>query len=187
KPIEMRRRWQNRLVVPQTEEILASGDNRFGVVAVDLVAGKLLAEKAVVGLVVVEALDDVVAVTPDERLGTIALVTIGLGIADQVEPVASPLFAVMRRGEQPINQPLVGIRRIVFQESVDLFGRRGKAGQVVSDTADQGDAVSGRARCQPLRFEPREDEGIDRPSYPRPVLDRGNSRAPDGTIGPVVL
>ena len=57
-------------------------------------AGELLKNEAVERLVVVESADDVIAVAPDVRLGSVALVAIGLGIANEVEPVPRPPLAV---------------------------------------------------------------------------------------------
>ena len=43
---------------------VAGGDPQLGVVGIELVAGKLLGQEAVVGLVGVERADDVVAIAP---------------------------------------------------------------------------------------------------------------------------
>ena len=50
------------LVGPQPE--IAGGDPQLGIVGIELVAGKLLGQEAVVGLVGVERPDDIVAVAP---------------------------------------------------------------------------------------------------------------------------
>ncbi len=85
-----------RLVVPRAQPREAQADQRVGVGVRQLVAGKLLQKKAVVRLVVVERLDDVIAVAPHARLGRVALIAGGLGIAHHVEPVPGPAFAVRR-------------------------------------------------------------------------------------------
>ena len=115
--------------------------------------------KLVVGLVVVEAADDVVAIAPGERLGAVALVAVGLGVADQVEPVPAPLLAVVRRGEQAIDQLLVGRSRRSaksFDERIDLLRRRRQPSQVVSDATNQAqrDRPASRASVPSLRASP---------------------------------
>ena len=73
----------------------------------------------------------------------------------QVEPVLAPALAVMRAGEQAIDQPLVGVRPVVAEERVDLVGRRRQAGQVERDAADQRDAIGlGRVADQPISSSP---------------------------------
>ena len=57
-------------------------------------------------------------------------VPFGVGVAGQVEPVAAPALAVARRGEQPVDQPLVGVRAPVGQECLDLLRLRQQPGQV---------------------------------------------------------
>src|SRR5262249_61382187 len=51
----------------------AGGDPRVGVVGVAFVAGNLLGEEAVVGLIVIERLNDVIAVAPGVGPGVVCL------------------------------------------------------------------------------------------------------------------
>ena len=75
-----------------------------------LVAGKLLDEKAVERLVGVERPDDVVAVLVGIRpLGVVVAIAVGVGIAGDVQPVPRPPLTVMRRVKQAVDQPLEGI------------------------------------------------------------------------------
>ena len=68
----------------------------------------LLDDELVVGQVAVERVDDPVAVEPDlARL--VLLVAVAVGVAGRVEPVPRPALAVVRRGEQPVDQLLVGV------------------------------------------------------------------------------
>ena len=64
------------------------------------VAGNLLAEKLVVGLVGVERVDDVIAIQPGFRDGIVGVVAGRVGIAGDVHPIPAPAFAVLRRGQQ---------------------------------------------------------------------------------------
>ena len=55
-------------------------------------------------LVLIERVHDIVSVTPGVRLGIILLEAVGLGKAYEVQPVTSPAFAVVRRGEQSFDE-----------------------------------------------------------------------------------
>lgn len=93
--IELRDHRAVRFVVPDVQAVKAGGDQRLPqrgrhlrrlceFVLDQFVAGKLLLDEAVVGLVRVEGVNDVVAVTPRVRLRTIALVAVAFGVADEV-------------------------------------------------------------------------------------------------------
>ena len=152
------------LVGPQPEK--AGGDLELGVVRIELVAGELLGEEAVVGLVGVERADDVVAVAPGVGANGILAIAVRLGIADQVEPVPRPSLAVPRRGQQAVDQALVGIGRIVGEERVDFLGGRGQPGQVEGRAADQGRLVGLGGGGQAVLEERLEDESVDRVALP---------------------
>src|SRR5215471_5843402 len=70
----------------------------------DLVARDLLAKEYVVRLVVIKCADHIIAIPP--RIGTIEVVleAVGIRITGDVEPVAPPPFAIMRRGQQAVDQ-----------------------------------------------------------------------------------
>ncbi len=48
-------------------------------------------------------------------------ITLRVRIPGHVEPVARPLLAVVGRGEEPIDQSLVGVRPLVGDERFDLL------------------------------------------------------------------
>ena len=73
---------------------VAGGDQRFVVAGGDFVAGDLLADEAVVGLVRLEGMDDVVAVAPGVGALEIEFEAVGIGVANDVEPFGGPAFAV---------------------------------------------------------------------------------------------
>ena len=56
----------------------------------------LLADELSYGLSLLKRLDDVVAVAPGLRAIDVELEAAGVGVADQVEPVARPALAVVR-------------------------------------------------------------------------------------------
>ena len=77
--------------------------------------------------------------------GAVLLVAVGVGVAGQVEPVPRPALAVVRRREQPVDQP--SRRRPAtssFDERVDLLRRRRQADQV--ERRRGGSACTGRPR-----------------------------------------
>ena len=76
----------------------------------DLVAGDLLDQEPVERLVAVEGVDDVVAESPGVGDVAVVLEALGLGVADDVEPVLRPALAVSRAGQQPVDDPLLGDR-----------------------------------------------------------------------------
>ena len=67
----------------------------------------------VVRLVVVEALHHVIAIAIGVGTVHVVLVAVGLGEAHHVQPVAAPLLAIMRRGEQAVHHFLPGFGRLV--------------------------------------------------------------------------
>src|SRR5262249_21694919 len=91
-----------RLIVPRTQPVIAERDERLSRGVWQLVPGKLLENETVERPVLIERPDHVVAVSPSVRLGGVALVAIGLGVADQVQPVPSPAFTIGRAREQLI-------------------------------------------------------------------------------------
>ena len=93
--VEFRRGGVIRLIVPDVQSVEASSDEtgspfrcegRFGLEGRfgQFVTRELFSHELIVGLVAVEAGDDVVAVTPGVRLRSVALVPVALGIADQI-------------------------------------------------------------------------------------------------------
>ena len=102
-------------------------DFRFGVDAwLDKVASDVFFHKPIKRHIVVQRADDIVAVLPCVRDVVIKLVAIALGITHQVKPVPAPLLSIPRRRQQPIHQPLIGLRRLVFHKRIHLRRRRGQ-------------------------------------------------------------
>jgi len=85
-----------------------------------------------------------------------------IGIADQVQPVAAPSFAIPRRREQPVDQLLVRVRRFVINELLHLLRRRRKPVQVYVCAARQCPAIGFRSEAKLFLIEPAENEGVDR-------------------------
>ena len=82
----------------------------------------------------------------------VLLVAVRVGVAREVEPRPRPALAVVRRGEQAVDELLVGVRARVGQERVDLrrasaAGRRGRG----SEPAHERLARRPRARARAPR------------------------------------
>ncbi len=92
-----------RLVVPRPEPVETGGNDGFGICVGQFVAGDLFQDETVVRLVGIERIDHPIAILPDIGLGGVALVTVGLGVSNQIEPVPSPSLAISGIGQQAID------------------------------------------------------------------------------------
>ena len=70
------------------------------------VSGELLQREHVEGLVRIEGANHIVAIRPDGS-GRIVGIPAGIGIAGQIEPQASPMFAIGSRCEKSVNESIV--------------------------------------------------------------------------------
>ena len=86
----------------------------------------------------VECADHVVAIAKCVGDLVVELMAGRFGITHQVEPVPGPSLAVVRAGQERVDQLFVGVGVLIVQERLDVLGLRGKAGQVERKTADQG-------------------------------------------------
>ena len=119
------------------------------------------------------------------------VVAVRVGIAGGVEPVEGHPLAVVRRGQQAIDQLFVGIGTRVGQKGIDLGRRRRQAGQVERQPADQRCLVRLGRRLQSLALEPGQNEAIDRISRPAGIANfrqrrphRGDKRPMHTVNGP---
>ena len=126
-----------RLLQRRADAVQRAGGDGLGVVGPQLVAGDLLLDEAVERLVGVQGADHVVAVAPGVGIEVVGLEAAGVGVAGHVEPVPAPALAVLRRGEQAVDQPFVGVGPLVVGEAFDLVGR---AGAVPQDRSRPGAA-----------------------------------------------
>ncbi len=176
-----------RFVVPQPQPIEAGGDDRIGGDLVQFVARQLFAQELVEGLVLVERADHVVAVPPHLWLGIVPFETVRFGIADQVQPVAAPFFAILWRVQQAVDDGFPRPGRIVGQKTLHIGRLGGKTGQVVGAAAQQSDLVGLPVGRQALPLEPAEHKRIDRGPDPVRGLDLGRCGAAERLEGPVPL
>ena len=106
----------------------------------DEVAGDLVDNKLVIREIVIEGVDDPVAVEPDEA-GGVLFVAVGVGKARGVEPDAGPTFAVMGRGEEALDLLFVSTGGLVGEIRIDFVGSGREAGEVEGETPEKGDAI----------------------------------------------
>ena len=159
------------LILPDAQAIISGRDDTGGGHFFQLVTGKLFTGKLVKRFVAVERPNYVVTKSPDIWFGVIAFVAVGFGIADQVQPVAGPLFAVVRRLQQPVDNLFESLRRLIGQERIHRVRGRRQAGQVIGCTTQQRHLFSRNRGRQTGTFQPGKNESINRAPDPRPVLD----------------
>ena len=150
----VRRECRRATALPCTNHQNAVADDRFVCRIARIrrgegeqVAGDVLSHQGVVRQVVVERADHVIAVGPGGGNVEVEFVAVSLGKPHQVEPVPSPPHAVVRRCEQPLDDPLVSGGRVVGEKVVDFLRRRREAGQIEGDPPQERAAVGRRRRC----------------------------------------
>ncbi len=139
-----------RLVVERAHAQKAGGDPRLVGRVGQLVAGQLLDHETIVWLVVVERRDHLVAIAPGARLQRVALIAVRLGEPHQVEPVAGPALAIVRAGQQMIDQAARRRRAKYPPQSSHFLRRRRQSPQIEIRPADQPVARNGRGRRPPF-------------------------------------
>ena len=148
------------------------------------VAGELFLDEQVERFVLVEGLDEVVAVTPGMLGEDVVRGADHVGIPREIEPVAGPAFAVSRRGEQAVDDLGVGVGGLVFGEGDDFLGRGREAGEVEADASDPGMSVGIAGRLEAFGLDFLEEEAIERILRPGGVFDGGSGRISDRLEGP---
>ena len=144
------------------------------------VAGQLLPGHHVKRLVLVERPDDVVA----ERIDVdrnVSVVTDGVGIADEVQPVNGHPLAEVRRVQERFQKSPVAVGIPVSGEGLD-HGRVGRQpGQVEAEPARQGPAVGLGDRLQVVggQLPPHKEVDCRRPGR--------SVRSPGLAVGPMFL
>jgi len=82
------------ILAERAEAVKSAGDEQSWSEGFGFVASELFLNELVVGFVLLEALDYVIAVTVGVGTVGVVLVAVGFGEADDVEPMACPLLAV---------------------------------------------------------------------------------------------
>ena len=96
-----------------------------------------------------------------------------LAIACDIEPVPRPPLAIVRRFEQPVDQPFVRQRTLIRDKRRHVIGSRREADQIERRSSNERSLVRLPHRRQASGFELGQDELIERPARPRCVFDSG--------------
>ena len=116
-------------------------------------------------------MNDIVAIGPEIIDEVVLLKPLALAKACDIEPVAAPLFTIVRAGQQAVDQPFPGLRIGIGDKSGDLFRSWRQSGQIVLEAADESASIGARSGVQPLRRQSGIDETIER----RPGPGGGNT------------
>ena len=130
----------------------------------------MLLHELIVGEILIERADDVVAVAPGFLLLEIELMAAGFRETHQIEPVPGPALAIMRRGQQPVDHSFISLWGIVSQEGRDFLRRRRQTREIEGHAAQQCGLVGRRRRGEAIRFHLGEKEAVNRRARPGPVL-----------------
>ena len=168
------------------QPVVAGGDELPTRGAGHQVAGELLTRELVECQIVVEGVDDVLSV---ERLGLhiVGVVAHRVGIAHEVEPEHRHALAVMRTGQQTVDQLLDGTRRPIGGKRLHPLPRWRKPGEVERQAADQRAAIGLPRRCVALVPHRRQHEPVDVVADKRAVVDAGHLGTSDRLVGPVQI
>ncbi len=148
------------------------------------VAGELLEGETIVRHVAVEGVDDPVAPRPVVA-GGVRLEAVGVRVTRGIQPPHGHAFAVMGRGQQAVDRPLVRVRGLVGEEGLGLgFGRR-QAGEVEGKPTQQGVARGFGRGLESFGGELPADEVVDGVAGHGGLLGRfeGPVASPDGAFG----
>ena len=180
-PVRLGLQAVGRFIVPNSQSIIARGDDRIDVVrpSFHFVAGDLFPEELTVRFVVIETANHIVAVAPSVRFGAVPFIPVALGVPDDVEPVPAPLLAVFCGRQQTVDQLLPRFNVRVLHEGIDLFRSRWQTGEVVIRSANQRRFVRRSDRGELLGCEFRLEERI------HGVTNTGHGRPLQGLVGPV--
>ena len=142
-----------------------------GHVHAERVSGDLLPDELVVGLVVVECGDDVIAEAPGVGPLAVRLEAVALGKANHIQPVPAPAFTVARVIKHLVHQALEGVRLFIGEKRLHLLRRRRHAEHHEVEPADEGGAIGFGGGGEFLLGELRSDERVDGVGHWRLTID----------------
>ena len=87
-------------------------------------------DEAVVGKILIEGANDVVAIAPGFILIEIEFMSVGFRESDEVQPVPGPTLAVVRRCEQPVHHLLERAGEVSLRKASNLIGSGRKSGEI---------------------------------------------------------
>src|SRR5690606_5987503 len=139
------------------------------------VVGQLVDDEPIVGEVAVQGGDDPVPIKPGGALG-LAPGFGDVGVAGEVEPVASPALPVMGRGEVAVDELRPGKSLVP--------ALRGQAEQVEGEASPQAALVCRRGGAQSRLLQLRENEMVEARLGPGRVPHGWPGLLAQGTAGP---
>ena len=128
-------------------------------------------DELLIGFVAIEGFDDVIAISPSVAKSEVFIEPVGIGVPRYIEPMSTPTLAVMRRFEQPADDPFVCLWRIVGKIRGSFFNSGRQADQIVGDSPKPHAFAGRRRRLQARLFQPGHHKSVDRRSNPRSTLD----------------
>ena len=126
------------------------------------VAGDLEAENLAPGKIAIEGVVNPVAVAPGMREGAVGVLAGGVGVADDIEPVAAPLHTVLRALQQSIDDrpERLPIGRRIGEKGIDFLGRGREAGEIVGGAAKERAPIGRGGRSDAGGIEARLEEAV---------------------------
>ena len=145
---------------PHAQE--ACGHEHLRIASGQFVARKLFDHELVVGLIRIERTHDVVSIAPS--IGTLVVVRIPscVGVARDIKPMASPLLAIVRACQQPVDQSLPSTRSGVGKEGMSLLGGGWQPCQVEYRATQQIPPVGTRCGLYSGLGQPDQVKGVNR-------------------------
>src|SRR5258708_9265459 len=113
----------------------------------------LFADKLAMPVILIKALDHVVAVAPGVIPYDIALIPLALRKTDNVQPVPSPALAVVWRGKEAIDELLIYNGRFIVYERICFRGCRRQSNKIECCSADEDNTVGGRCGVETSGFQ----------------------------------
>ena len=160
-----------RLVIPLAQPINSGRNESVGRGLGQFVTRQLFAHELVIRFVSVKCANHIIPVSPGIGLHAVPFKAVRIRIADDIEPVACPLFAVAFRLQQAIDNRFVGVGRGVGEKRFDFGWRRRKPGQVIGNSTKESCFACRGCWCQPVLFELAEYKRVDRIGDPACILD----------------
>ena len=150
----------------------AGGNCQIPVVRKEI-ARDLSPHELVIGQVAIQGANNPVPVTP--RFGQLFGVEKSsqpVAVARDIQPVPSPVFAVLRRGKERVHDLGEGVWRRVGKKRRNRFGSGRQAGEIEVSPANENAFFRGGCGRQPGGLKPGEDKLVDRMTHPGRVLHR---------------
>jgi len=140
------------------------------------VSRELLDEEPVKRLVAVARVDHIVAVAPGIAVGDVLVQAVGNRRSGPRPASAAPALAMLKRGQQPIDDPGKRAGESSARKASTSSGVGGRPVRSKRRPADQGRFVSSPARAASRSPPARQDEAVERRPGPGLIPDGGDRR-----------